>query len=118
MVWDKEKSAFVSQGMIGVGSMDSRQLNKYVRGYVMIERKKLKEEIYVYLEIDDKTWYFFNYSAGVMSVLSSHQDFMAIMASLKPDKKEVKGGRDEDPYSYMEATERKMRIFLSKMRGE
>jgi len=118
LVWDKEKSAFVSQGMIGIGSMDNHQLNKYVKGYVMIERKKLKEEIYVYLEIDDKTWYFFNYSAGVMSVLSSHQDFMAIMAAIKPDKKEVKGGKDKDDYSYMEATERRMRIFVSRMRGE
>ncbi len=118
LIWDKEKSAFVSQGLIGIGSMDNKQLNKYVKGYVMIERKKGREVVYVYLEIDDKTWYYFNYSGGVMSVLSSHQDFMAIMASLKPDKKELKGGKDSDPYSYIEATERSMRIFLGKMRGE
>ena len=118
LVWDKEKNAFVSQGLIGIGSMDNRQLNKYVNGWVSIERKKGKEEINIYLEIDNKTWYYFNYSSGVMSVLSSHQDFMAIMASLKPDKKEVKGGKDKEDYSYMEATERRMRIFLSKMTGE
>ncbi len=117
LYWDKDKNAFVSKGLIGIGSMDNHQINKYVEGYVMIERKKTKEEVYLYLKIDDKTWYYFNYSTGIMSVLSSHEDFNAIVNSLKPDKKELKGGRDEDPYSFMLAVERKMKMFIMKMEG-
>ncbi len=113
--WNKEKSSFISEGRIGIGSMGNKQLNKYVTGYVQIERKRTGEEINIYLKIDDKTWYFFTYSKGVMACLSSHEDFNAIINSLKPDKKEFKGKKDEDPYTFMLSTDRKLKLFLMKM---
>ena len=118
MVWNKGKSSFVSQGPIGIGSMDNKQLNKYVDGYVQIERKRTGEEYSMYLKIDEKTWYFFTYSKGVMACLSSVEAFNNIITSLKPDKKEFKGKKDEDPYTFMLSTDRKLKLFLMKMEGE
>ena len=118
MVWNKGKSSFVSQGPIGIGSMDNKQLNKYVDGYVQIERKRTGEEYSMYLKIDEKTWYFFTYSKGVMACLSSVEAFNNIITSLKPDKKEFKGKKDEDPYTFTLSTDRKLKLFLMKMEGE
>ncbi|MCX6181820.1 MAG: hypothetical protein NT150_07830 [Bacteroidetes bacterium] len=117
-VWNKEKSSFVSEGRIGIGSMDDKQLNKYVEGYVQISRKRTGEEINIYLKIDANTWYFFTYSKGVMACLSSAEPFNAIINSLKPDKKEFKGTKDQDPYTFMLSTDRKLKLFLMKMEGE
>lgn len=114
MYWDKRKSAFVSDGALGIGVLDKKQINKYVKGYIAMTRKKGKEKLQVYFEID-KIWYYFEYSKGVMRIVSSEDDFNAIITDLKSDKREVKGEKGEGPYTFMLGTERSKRKFVATM---
>lgn len=115
MYWDTDKKSFISDGAIGLAIMDRKQINRYVNGYIELHKSKAKEELNIYLEIDDKTWYFFSYVNGVMRCISSDPGFNAIITDLKDDKREQKGDKKEGPYTFMLATERAMKKFLSRM---
>tara|TARA_B100001778_G_scaffold331050_1_gene334656 strand:- start:35 stop:1399 length:1365 start_codon:yes stop_codon:yes gene_type:complete len=115
MYWDQKTKSFKSIGDLGIGIIDKKQVNKYVKGYVQLKRKKTKESLAIYIEVEDDLWYYFEYSSGVMRVISSQEDFNAIISELKPDKREAKGERSQGPYSFMLGTERSKRKFLAAM---
>ncbi|MBL55581.1 MAG: hypothetical protein CMP61_00195 [Flavobacteriales bacterium] len=116
MEWDQTTQSFKSQGnKIGIGVIDKKQVNKFVNGHIELVRKKTRERLTIYIEIDEETWYFFDYNNGVMRVISSDAAFNAIITELKPDKREFKGPKEKGPYSFMLGTERSMRKFKSRM---
>ena len=116
LFWEQKTKSFKTDGApIGIGMIEKRQINKYVTGHFQLIRTKVKEEFSLYLEIDEKTWYYFNYSRGVMKCLSSMDDFNAIITALKPEKRETKGEKEEGPYTFMLGTERSVRTFLNDM---
>ena len=115
MYWDQKTKSFKSQGELGIGIIDKKQVNKYVKGYVQLKRRKTKESLAIYIEVEEGLWYYFEYSSGVMRVISSEEDFNAIISELKPDKREAKGERSQGPYSFMLGTERSKRKFVSAM---
>lgn len=115
--WKQKTKSYVSDGALGLGLIDKKQVNRYINGNIEIVRKRGKEALTVYLEIDADTWYFFTYSRGVMRCLSSFDDFNAIVSSLKAEKREHKGEKEEGPYIFTLGTERAKRQFLSKMKN-
>jgi len=115
MYWDQRTQSFKSDGALGIGVMDKKQVNKYVKGYIELVRKKTKEKLSIYLELEEGLWYFFEYNNGVMRVISSQDDFNAMITELKPDKRESKGEKEQGPYSFMLGTERSMRKFVGSM---
>lgn len=115
MYWDQRTQSFKSDGALGIGVMDKKQVNKYVKGYIELVRKKTKEKLSIYLELEEGLWYFFEYNNGVMRVISSQDDFNAMITELKPDKRESKGEKEQGPYSFMLGTERSMRKFVASM---
>ena len=115
LYWDKNKKSYRSEGAIGVGLIGNVQINKYTEGFVEVVNQKGKEEINIYLEIDSKNWYYFNYSKGIMKCLSSNAEFNNIINTVKPDKKELKADKRVGAYSYMLGTELQKLKFLTKM---
>jgi hypothetical protein len=115
LYWQQRTKSYLSDGAIGIGLLGKKQLNRFVKGNIQVVRKKGKEAVSIYIEIDDKTWYYFSYSKGVMRCLSSADDFNAMISSLKADKREVKGEKGEGPYTFMLGTERSKKKFLAKI---
>ncbi len=73
--WNTGTQSFRSIGKIGIGNINGTQINKYLEGYVEIVKKRAKQVIYIYLKIDESTWFFFKYSGGIMSGISSSDKF-------------------------------------------
>lgn len=115
MYWNASKKSFITDGAFGITMIDKKQVNKYVNGSILMERSKVKDELNIYIEIDDKTWYFFSYSKGVMRCLSSSDEFNAIITELKDDKKQSKGEKEDGPYTFMLGTEMALKKFLNKI---
>jgi hypothetical protein len=69
----------------------------------------------IYLELDPNTWYYFSYFRGVMSAVSSNQEFNKIISELKSkDRKlEVKDGPS---YQFNPCSPTKKDQFVKKMR--
>ena len=116
MYWDQYAKSYKSSGLLGIGVMDKKQVNKYVKGHIQLTRKKGTEKLSIYLELEEELWYFFEYSNGVMRCVSSQPEFNAMITDLKADKREMKPeNKSQGPYSFMLGTERIKRKFVSAM---
>ncbi len=111
MVWDPKSSSFVSQGPIGIGTIYDQQIFRYVDGRVQIKRKRSGDELKIYLELDEKNWYYFEYKRGVMQAVSSVGSFNEEIQSTDASDKKYEG--DGPDYRYSLGTERKKIRFLN-----
>lgn len=114
MIWNPTSRSYQSVGKIGVGNILKRQINKYVDGYIEIEKKRSGDILNVFIELDRKTWYFFSYQRNVMQVLSSDEDFNKIIKEVKSDKRKIKWDKDQDAYSFILSNPAKKKDFLKK----
>jgi len=83
MVWSPKTQSFRSVGLIGIGNIGTKQINKYVNGYVNVMKNRTDDMIDIYLEANESTWFFFTYSRGIMSSLSSLNTFNDIIFDVK-----------------------------------
>jgi len=118
MNWNRESLSFRSEGLIGVGLVAKNNVNRMVKGYVEIARKRSGDVFNFFFELDGITWFYFNYSRGVMQAVSSEGKFNDLINNMKPDKRvaPTKGGKA--PYQFLLSTDRKKNQFLSRFRGE
>lgn len=116
--WEKGTRSFISVGQLGLGLIGKTQVHKYVDGYIQVIRKKNKEAIHIYFEVDPGTWFYFSYSKGIMKVLSSESSFNATISSLKEDKRSNKGSKKTGPYVYILGSELQKSKFVSMMEAK
>ncbi len=105
--WNPIDETFQSQGQIGIASIDKKQVFKYVKGKIEIEKKRGADVLRMYLELDPSVWYYFEYKLGIMNILSSDKEFGAKMSEIKDDKRRFDEGRYK--YSYMFINNKKKR---------
>lgn len=114
MKWNTATKSYVSEGLIGIGSINKTQLNKYVQGRIELVKKRSGDVLNMYLALNDNTWYFFNYQTGLMQAISSDEAFNTAIKELKPDKRQQKTEKGEANYQFILSTGRKKADFLKK----
>ena len=62
LYWDDAAEAYKSTGLIGIANIEKKQVFKAVEGKIMITRKRSGDRIEIYLELDERKWYYFSYS--------------------------------------------------------
>lgn len=114
MYWHKESLSYKSVGPIGIAYMGKQQVNRMVRGYFEVARKRSGDQFNLYFELDGNTWLFFNYQRGVMQAISSDTKFNEIINNMKPDKRvaDDKGGLPA--YQFLLSTDRKKNEFVKR----
>ncbi len=113
--YDKVSKSFISEGKIGVGNIYKNEYNRYVPGIVQIKKQKAGDMLTIYFEPDQNTWYYFNYYKGVMSVVSSNQEFNTIIRDVKPKNRKLEGVKGPS-YQYTNASPSKKDQFLKKLK--
>jgi len=115
LVWEQESKSYRSVGKIGVGYINKRQINSYFDGYVELWRKRSGDVVDIYLQIDDKTFYYFGYTRGTMQVLSSdNKGFNDPIRNLKDNDRTFKVPFGQIPYTFLISTERKMNMVKAR----
>jgi hypothetical protein len=117
MAWDDGTRSYRSIGKIGVGSIDKVSVNRKMKGFVEIVHKRTGDALYIYLEPEEGTWYYFGYARGLMQTLSSNSAFNEVINKLKPDKR-VSKEKDKPDFEYMLTTDRAVKNFLKKMQPQ
>lgn len=115
LYWDTYTRSYISKGKIGIGYIGGDVVNKYVNGWVQIEKGRTGSSISIYLAPTKKTWYFLNFKNGIMQVLSSDNAFNERIDALKPEKRILNPDSDTDYYEFVTTTRRKSIDFLRKM---
>ena len=86
--WNAADETFQSVGPIGIASMDKKQLFRYVKGKIEIEKRRSADVIRVYLELDASgAWYYFEYKLGIMNIISGDKEFVTMITDVKDDKR-------------------------------
>ncbi len=117
MYWDTTSNSYKSQGAIGVAFINGNPINKYMKGYVEILHHERKgDQISIYLEPSQGKWYYFNYNAGFMYCLSSHEDFNNRIINTKEKERVKKIGKIE--YQYVIGAAENKNKFIRSFTGE
>ncbi len=118
MQWDKKNNAFVSSEGIGISSIRKTQVNKMVDGKIALWKKRTGDILDIYLEADKNNWYYFRYTKGLLTAVSSDPAFNKIIQDLKNDKKEMKVEKGQTPYQFSIGSEQQRNLFVRKFKKE
>lgn len=118
MYWDKETQSYKSVGPIGVGFIGKETISRKLKGYLEIQRKRGTEVFNLYIESDNATWWYWNYSRGVMQSISSDNKYNDAINGMKPEKRVAESKGDTPPYEFMLSTDRKKAEFVKKFLGQ
>ena len=114
--WNYATRSFISYGPIGLSSVGKQQVNKYLKGYVEIQRMRTGDILNLYLEYDNgKQWYYFNYRNNLMQTISSDNEYNNYIRDLKDDKRKVKKDKEGEEYSFIISNLRKKTDFLRRI---
>jgi len=111
--FDKKERIFISNGDIGVGTINKQQVNRLVKGKIEITKRRSGDKLVIYLEIDG-AWYYFSYKRSVFRIASSNKEFNKLIMEVKPDDRRIKPKKGEKGYSYYPATVREVKKFKKK----
>ena len=109
--WRPQDEAWVSDGPIGIGTVLKKPLFRYVKGRVVLERKRSGDSMTIMLMLDDQTWYFFQYTRNYLYAYSSDTEFNTMLADLKEDKTVLDAKKDEAAYRFILSNKRKVDDF-------
>ncbi len=116
--WDKATHSFNSKGLIGIGNILNKQVDKSVYGRIQIVKRRRGNHFYMYLEVDADNWYFFHMSNNVLKTCSSNKEYNTIIKELKSNDRRLKSEKGLKPYSYFLAPEVMKNKFLKQFEKE
>lgn len=114
--WNDETNSYLSIGKIGIASINNVQINKKVDGLLELQIKRSGDIMDFYLQLDQKTYYYFGYTRGVMQTLSSNRLYVETIMNMKTRDRKMKVPRNETSYIYMISTDRKKNGFYRRFR--
>ena len=113
--WSPKYNTYRSVGKLGISNIGETDINAKVNGYVEIRKNPITgDEMYIFLELSGENWYYMGYKDGQMGLISSDDNFNALITA-KADKKKVKDYQ-VIPVDFAEAMLYR-RTFLETYRG-
>ena len=103
-------------GKIGISNINNQMINKFVKGYIQIKKRRTGDKIYIYFETGDKEWFFFSFSGGIMRTISSVHEYNVAIEELKTKDKKIK--TDKGIFNYMMTNNETKNLFIYEFTGE
>lgn len=123
MTWNQKTKSYISQGKLGLASVGKEQINKYITGTVMLERKTRGDILTIYFELDNGKWYTFTYQNTVMTCYSTNEKFTTILKEMKDDDKSAPDNYDEErlgankaKYKFIAGSPNEKTLLLKKLK--
>ena len=112
-IWNPTDETFQTVGPLGIASMDKKQLFRYVKGKIEVEKKRGADVLRIYLEYDPGTWYYFEYKLGIMNILTSDKEMQTVLSEVKEEKRRFEEGNKKYSYQFV-ANKKKRDDFVSR----
>ncbi len=117
LTWNQLTRSYISIGQIGIGSINDEQINKKVDGYIELSKKRGGDRLNIYLQINNKEWYFFHFSNHLMQSYSSNDNYNQLLRNIIEKHRTLKLKDSKYKYKYIISTRRKAIDFLRKMQA-
>jgi viroplasmin and RNaseH domain-containing protein len=115
--WNTNTSSYRYKGYFGVASANKVELNKMMYGMIELTKKRSGDKLSIYLEPGEDTWYYFEYSKGLLGAISSDPNFNNPIKDTKPEARQGKEKEGAQPYQYTISSEIKKRNFVKSFTG-
>jgi hypothetical protein len=73
--WDQQLRALVTTGELSLNSIEKFKIERKINGRIQIIKKRTGDDVVIYLESPEGSWYYFKYQKGIMYALSSDKLF-------------------------------------------
>jgi len=117
-VWNKSTNSYRSQGRIGIGNILKKQVYKYVDGYIELTKRSTGDLVDIYLKLDGKNFYYFNYKSGkkgIFQTYAANKEFNEIIKDTKTDNTKFKGEKGVEDFQFMLSSPTKAKAFVRRM---
>ncbi|MBI3511864.1 MAG: hypothetical protein HY064_14480 [Bacteroidetes bacterium] len=95
MNWNQKMHSYISDGKLGLASVNKEQIFKYIPGTIVLQRKKSGDVLWIYFNLDTH-WYTFYYFGGNMLCYSPNDKFTTILKEMKDDDKTAPDDYDKE----------------------
>ncbi|MFC2098390.1 hypothetical protein ACFLSP_01460 [Bacteroidota bacterium] len=112
LLWNQETQSYRSDGKISLGGINGKQVNKKIDGIIEMQKKRSGDLLDIYLELDNRHWYYFGYTRGVMHCLSSNREFNTTISAIKTKDRKMKTPKNQVPFIFITSTAQKKAMFL------
>ena len=118
LVWNQKNKSFISKNDLGLGSINSTQINGLLEGYVLIEKGRNSDILTIYLRTEFYDEYYFVYKNGLMRAISTNPEFNLAITDVSDSKRKSESIKGETPYRYMLANEDAPEKFLKRIKKQ
>jgi hypothetical protein len=73
--WNQPTRSFISEGDFGVRSINKFIIERRLQGRIEIKKQRTADELVIYLQQNNGSWYYFKYVKGNLSILGSDAAF-------------------------------------------
>ncbi|MFA0961857.1 hypothetical protein AB9P05_08610 [Roseivirga sp. BDSF3-8] len=73
--WSEGNTAWYSEGKIGVSNIGNQDINAMTDGFVEIRKTMEGEQVNIFMQMSNVSWYFFQYEQGRLLMYSSNDQF-------------------------------------------
>jgi hypothetical protein len=110
--WNPKSKSYQSSGKIGIGNIGTTQINKMVDGFIEISKRRSGDFMDIYLKLDNKNYYYFGYTRGVMQAYSNNNDFVLRLRDVPLKQRQMDVPKGETTYIYMVSSDSRMSTFF------
>ncbi|MFW5707223.1 MAG: hypothetical protein ACOC12_04825 [Bacteroidota bacterium] len=123
MKWNQNLRTFHTTGPLGIGNMERYPMNRYVPGYLEINKNRGGDVFNMVLVPSDfadegigTEWFFFTYSQEIMQSIAANTDYNDMIRSVNPRRRRMEVERGEKPFVFVLASDRRPFDFVRNMR--
>ena len=109
--WNKKDKAYYSYGDLELGSIFNTTHNSIVKGKIEIRKRSKGNRMYLYMELEDGNWFYFEYQNQVMFMRSSISEINLAMEEIKEDERRFREPKSRLNYLYLLAPTSKVTRF-------
>ncbi|MFT5749555.1 MAG: hypothetical protein ACI93S_000816 [Ancylomarina sp.] len=99
--WNPKKKAYYSYGELELGSIFNTTHNTIVKGEIEIRKSRRGNRMYLYMELEDGNWFYFEYQNQVMFMRSSILEINIAMEEIKEDERRFRDPETRLNYLYL-----------------
>jgi len=109
--WDPKTKAYYSVGELEIGSILNSTVNSTVKGQIEIRKRSRGNRLYIYMELDDGNWFYFEYQSQVVFMRSSVHEINIAMEEVKEDERRYRDPITKKNYLFVLAPISKVNRF-------
>lgn len=112
--WDPVEESYISQGPLGIATVGKKQIFRYIKGKIEIQKGRSADIVRIYLHFDSANWIYMEYKLGIMNISTTDKELITILTEMKDDKRKIKDDDGNKFIFQLVASKKKRNDFVDR----